>query len=1632
MYDGVDFKIIQEDFYKEWEGKEYRKGTGYKQFKRWEYFMEPRTYPDKKSIPATQLWDEYLKLEERRSGATCSLDWSPVGPQNWVDGNGWNPGNGRVNIVVEDPNDTNTIYIGVPSGGCWKSTDGGISWTCLTDNMPVLGVSGIAIDPTNSNIVYIGTGDGDGSDTYSIGVLKSTDGGITWNTTGLSWTNPFWVVVRRLILDPTNPNILFCATSNGLYKTTDAGANWTNVQGGSLQDVELHPTNSNIVYTAGNAFYKSTNGGSTFSQITSGLPASSSVNRFKIAVSPNQPDYVFALAGKSSDGTFLGLYRSTNSGASFVTRTSSPNMFGYASDGSDTGGQSSYDMALAVDPNNANDLVIGGINVWRSTDGGAGFNIITQWTYDNGIGYVHADIHDLAYFGNNLYCGSDGSVSRSTDNGNSWTDLTNGIVNMQFYGIHMSQTSVNKILGGSQDNGTNLYTGNGTWEHVMGADGMNCLVDYVDNNTMYGTIQFGVLYKSTNGFNSASQIFQSDDVNENSGWVAGLAIDPNDHNTIYIGYENVYKSTDAGATWSAISNFSNTATVYVIAVAPSNSNYIYVVKHNTVYRTTDGGASWSTITSGLPNLLVTDIAIDPNNPQRIWASLSGYDTTQRVYSSEDAGNSWSNYSTGLPAVPANTIEYLPESNDGLYVGMDMGVYYIDNTMNAWEGCMAGIPNVIISDIEIACPIGKIRAATYGRGAWEADIVCSSAISITKSAEDGTDTQTVNPGGTANFEITVTNTGAVGLENVAVTDLLVPSCDNTIGSLAAGESISYTCSVSNVLTGFINTAAVTGSPTGGGDPVSDTDDTEVILASPAISITKSAEDGTDTQTVNPGGTANFEITVTNTGAVGLENVAVTDLLVPSCDNTIGSLAAGESISYTCSVSNVLTGFINTAAVTGSPTGGGDPVSDTDDTEVILGEGCPEIGTLTSSVASVCPAGIFDLAVDGLTMMDAATNDEQDFGIEFVYFVAATTDPYTGGTSLGVVPFVNLSGTTAILNNNTIAVKDGYVIYAILNPAPADGACRPAADVAIAVEDNVAPVWDLLPGVLDASYTCGEDVALPSIPTASDNCSGSLTTVNLDSDITVPDACSNGYVRTLTYVASDDCGNLSTSYVQTITITDSTAPVLLGCPVNTLSLFCGVNSDVLINAWLSTVTATDNCGGAVTVTNNYDPADLFPSCGILAATGEGLIVTFTGTDGCGNEGYCYGEIVLRDIAPPSIGCPVDLILECGASTDPAATGEATASDDCSSINVSYTDVVIPACSNNNRIERTWMATDACNNQVTCMQIITIVDTTPPVLSAMPGDITINCEDGFPADLDIIATDNCGEALTVSYTPATVCTYGATVANIWTATDCSGNTTTHTRYITILDDLPPDMLCQDITLELNEDGSVFVSAGLVDAGSSDPSGISHMYVQPDVLTCLDVGGNNVTLFAVDNKGNLGTCMARVTITDNVSPELICKNFVTEFSASGVVTISTADVVDSFNDDCGSADVTLDQDTFTSAGIYAVTVSATDDSGNITTCEATVEILDGSGCPEILILNADIPSDVYQARDMVVSAGNVLNTEVVDYKAGVEIDLLPGFDVERGAEFCATIEDCSAQKWKNKKWKRKKKREGSRKRKK
>jgi len=751
------FQEIQTAFNEYWKDRPIEKGKGYKPFKRWEWYWESRLLPNGEFPSPSITWDEFHKYYSQRNqnaqrSAQSTANWTFSGPSS---SNGGYSGLGRINCMAFHPTDPNTFWVGTPAGGLWKTTNGGTNWTTSTDNLPVLGVSDIAVHPTNPNILYIATGDGDfGSlssltggatgDTKSVGILKSTDGGATWNTTGLNWSVTTPTLIRRLLINPSNPQVLIAASSDGIRRTTDGGATWSNTQSGHFMDLEYKPGDPTIVYASsfdisGNAkIYRSTDSGGTWNLIST----LADVVRINLAVTPNAPNLVDALCAYNnlSGSGLSGLWYSSNSGASFsqyFTGNDTNNLLHGSYNASGAGGQGYYDLAYAINPNNYNDIWLGGVNTWNSTNGGSNWFIKNFWANSaiqnpNNVPVVHADKHFIAFHplvpGTMFEC-NDGGLYKTTNNGTTWSDLSNGLQISQMYRIGVSQSQSNPgVICGLQDNGTKLNNFP-NWQDLNGGDGMECILDG-STNTIYSSYVTGQFYKNVNSDISINipllTVEKNSDGKPNGSWVTPLIIHPTNTSTLYAGFKRVYKTTNKGDTWSAISGVldSSSENIRFMAIAPSNPNTIYASTLSKLYATTNGGTSWSqistlTITDNFAN--ISNIAVDPTNPDKVFITVSGYSAGNKVWMRPSIGGTWVNYSLNLPNLPVNCIVYKQGSNEELYVGTDVGVYYTNATMPDWIPYQTGLPNVVVTDLEISYYDNKLWAGTFGRGLWKTDL-----------------------------------------------------------------------------------------------------------------------------------------------------------------------------------------------------------------------------------------------------------------------------------------------------------------------------------------------------------------------------------------------------------------------------------------------------------------------------------------------------------------------------------------------------------------------------------------------------------------------------------------------------------------------------------------------------------------------------------------------------------------------------------------------------------------------------------------------------------------------------------------------------------------------------------------------
>jgi hypothetical protein len=715
---------ISEAFQEYWKDKDPNvKGSGFKPYMRWENYWKNFVDSQGNLPTSTELWETWKNKSNSTAKSNAISNWSSLGPFSTNAYSGRLPGQGRVNAVAVDPNNPNTWYVGAPAGGIWKSINAGSSWINLFDDFPQIGVSGIAIDPNNSNIIYIATGDDDAADSYSVGVFKSLDGGNTWNATGLNPSNTSigWLM-NEITIDPTNSQIVWVGTNQGLYKSNDAGINWVRTKTGNIKDFKLKPNNSNTIYAvSNNEFFKSTDGGATFITITNNLPTSS--GRFVLGVTPANENVVYILSANTgaNDFSFQGIYKSINSGQTFTKRANTTNIM--------ESNQAWFDLALEVSPTDENVLYTGCLNLWKSNNGGNAFQKLNSW-FQNNPAYTHADIHTLKIFNGKLFCGSDGGIYVSENGGTSFSDYTNGISISQFYRISVAEGNASKIIGGLQDNGGHVLN-NGSWNTYHGGDGMDNVIDPNNPNLIYGFTQFGgSLNISTDSGQSIGFVGPPRDGQGNSiqgNWITPMAISSN--GDVYAGYDAVYKLI--GNSWQKISGPIGSGNIEDIEIDPNNPMIIYAAESDFLFKSIDGGVTFSTLNKFDSN--ISDIAINGTNSNILYATTSNrvgisqanQQAVRGVFKITVNGNNAieEDITYNLPKDQAffAIIHQGRNSTNPIYVGTSLGVYRLDDTLTEWEDYFTGLPNTAVGDLEISLDDEIITAATYGRGIWQSPI-----------------------------------------------------------------------------------------------------------------------------------------------------------------------------------------------------------------------------------------------------------------------------------------------------------------------------------------------------------------------------------------------------------------------------------------------------------------------------------------------------------------------------------------------------------------------------------------------------------------------------------------------------------------------------------------------------------------------------------------------------------------------------------------------------------------------------------------------------------------------------------------------------------------------------------------------
>lgn len=669
--------------------------------------------------------------------------WELAGPKNI---------GGRITDIAIHPDNPSTMYIGAASGGIFKTTNGGFSWENVFHDAPVISIGALAIDPANQNVIYAGTGEANAS-SYSFignGVYKSNDAGQTWDHIGLEYS----AYIGRILVDHSNSQRVFvaaCGTlftpndQRGIYRSLDGGESWERVLFVSDTtagvDIVQHPSNPDILYASmwerrrgityrrshgiTSGIYKTTNGGDTWTLLENGLPGGSQKGRIGLAIAQNNPDIVYAFIDWLVGSSYIAsVYKTTDGGQQWQQ----------TNDGVLSGINSTFGWyfgQIRVDPSNDNRIWVLGVDMYRSDNGG---NSYTQIAGYYNIDEIYVDQHAMWINPSTGFIvhGNDGGLYTSSDYGNTWNKINN-LPLTQFYTIEVDYLNPARIYGGTQDNNTvRTPTGSLTdWQRILGGDGFYVLVDYTNSNIIYAESQWGNLYRSLNGGSNFSYIagaFSGDRTN----WSSPYVMHPTDPQTLYFGTYRVWKTTNRGNTWTAISgdltyNLVNSgfSTISTLAISSLNPNYLLAGSDDgRVHITTNGGMNWADISSGLPVRWITRVAFDPFDANTIYATVSGFrwdEPHPYVFRSSNLGQDWQSISGNLPDLPVNVIIADPGVQQRIFVGTDAGIFYTENGGEAWWGLSQGIPNVPVTDLKIHQPTRTIIAGTYGCSAYKLNL-----------------------------------------------------------------------------------------------------------------------------------------------------------------------------------------------------------------------------------------------------------------------------------------------------------------------------------------------------------------------------------------------------------------------------------------------------------------------------------------------------------------------------------------------------------------------------------------------------------------------------------------------------------------------------------------------------------------------------------------------------------------------------------------------------------------------------------------------------------------------------------------------------------------------------------------------
>ena len=636
------------------------RSCGEKPFSRWAWWMSERggwTSAPKASSwwTAAEAWRTVRSQTSNASmssTASASQPWQYVGPEG-VPTHG---GAGRINRLKVDPLDANHWYACAPSGGLWQTHDSGANWEVVgVDILSPLGATDLWIDPEDAQHLWLATGDGNGGDTYSIGLLESWDHGESWVPLELSFESNMERKIQCIAPHRTIAGSFLVATDLGVFQTSNGGESFDLVLPGLARDLVWLNDSVAMAAIDNNGIHRSSDSGVTWDAVV--LPESASIGRIQVAAETwgegNARDTLYAVAGHYFQQSFLGFWQSTDAGLTWTavaTSDSGPNLLGYTITGADNGGQAFWDLCIEVDPADAERVLVGGVNLWETLDGGLTWTCPVHWNGALDAKYAHADQHDIVFLDNgDVLLANDGGVFEWSQN--NVVDKSAGLNIAQGYAIASHPSVTDQWMVGTQDNGTNLFSPD-QGARILDGDGFNCFFDPENPDRLYASAYYGLLYRSDDGgrtMNNIATYFASDGPDEVGAWQTPFQMHPAVPGRIVSAKKSLHFSDDGGETWTSWGGM-GTVRSTALALSPLDADVALVAKNNVLHWRDPSTLTFNTI-DGLPGLQIGDVAIDSEDPASWWVTFSEYEDNAQVWRTTDAGDSWVNVSAGLPVLP---------------------------------------------------------------------------------------------------------------------------------------------------------------------------------------------------------------------------------------------------------------------------------------------------------------------------------------------------------------------------------------------------------------------------------------------------------------------------------------------------------------------------------------------------------------------------------------------------------------------------------------------------------------------------------------------------------------------------------------------------------------------------------------------------------------------------------------------------------------------------------------------------------------------------------------------------------------------------------------------------------------------